>query len=93
MQSEECLTVDRIVLDAIFILPLRTGDGKPCAGRTIQWENGTRTILRRLVEDEVQGTRTRRRWKRVENFEAPVGNRRIRQKQWADRSEVTGVCA
>ena len=50
------LTVERIVFDTVWILPMGTADGEHSARRAIQREDRTISILRRLIENEVQGT-------------------------------------
>ena len=52
-------TVDRIIFDAIGILPAWTDDRERRAGSAVEWSNGTKAIRWRLIDDKAQSTRTR----------------------------------
>ena len=82
------LTVERIILDAIFIEPLRTDDDEPSAGGSIRRTDRARSILRRFIQSKIQGTRTRRRNKCIDHFESPIGAMLILQKQPIRRREI-----
>ena len=87
------LTVERVVLDAVWILPLWTADGEHGARRATQWRHRASPILWGLIDDEVQRTRAGLCRKHKHHFESPIGDRRVRQKQVTRGGEVAGVRA
>ena len=74
------LTVERIIFDAVWILPLRTADGEHGARGATQWKDRAGAILWGLIDDEVQRTRAGLCRKHKHHFESPIGDRSVRQK-------------
>ena len=85
------LAVDGVVLDAIAIHPVRTTDGEHGARGAVEGRDRAGAIARRLIDHEAHRTRAGARQQRVHDLEAPILDRRIRQKQLARRSEVARV--
>ena len=86
-----CRTVERIVFDSVFVEPVRTRDGEDSGRRSIEWTDRARSVARRLIDDEVQGTGALRRRKGVDHFESPVADVAVGEEELVDGGEVGGV--
>ena len=86
-----CRTVERIVFDSVFVEPVRTRDREESGRRSIEWTDRARSVARRLIDDEVQGTRALRRRKGVDHFESPVADVAVGEEELVDGGEVGGV--
>ena len=84
-------TVEGIVFDSVFVEPVRTRDREESARRSIAWTDRARSIARRLIDDEVQGTRALRRREGVDHFESPVSDVRVGEEKLFDGSEIAGA--
>ena len=49
-------TVDRIILDAVFVLPAWASESEWSASGAVQGSHGAWAIARGLIDDETQGT-------------------------------------
>ena len=70
---------------------MRTRDREERARRAIEWTDRARSVSRRLIDDEVQGTRALRRRKGVDHFESPVADARVGEEELVDGGEVGRV--
>ena len=70
---------------------MRTRDREEGARRAIVWTDRAGSVSRRLIDDEVQGTRALCRRKGEDHFESPIADVAVGEKQLVDGGEVGGV--
>ena len=87
----EWLTVDRIIFDAVCVQPAWTSHSERSASCAIEWRDGARSVARWLIDDETQRAGTGFRRQRVGNFESPIIDRGIREKQLIRGSEIARI--